>query len=42
MNVAVTQHTRQLNSNGQLNGTPKLPEHWEVVIRCEGDYNEGF
>ena len=42
MNVAVTQHMRQLNSSGQLNGISKLPEHWDVVIRCEGAYSEGF
>ncbi len=36
VNLAITRHIWELNSNGLLDGIKKLPNHWKYVIKARG------
>ncbi len=38
LNLAMTRHIQDLNSNGLLDGVKKLHNHWKCVIKAKGDY----
>ncbi len=40
LNLAMTRHIRELNSNGLLDDVKKLPDRWKYVIEARGDYIE--
>ncbi len=40
LQLAMTRHIRELNSNGLLDGVKKISDRWKCVTEARGDYTE--